>query len=82
MNEIPHIDCEAVIRQLFAYIDGELAGETQQQIDAHLAACRSCFSRAEFERRLKDHLRALGRSSVPVELEQRIRAITSQPRPE
>ncbi len=72
------IDCEEVLRQLFAYLDGELENERHQQIHAHLERCRACFSRAEFEARLKAHLRDLGRAVVPPEVERRVRSILDE----
>ncbi|MBW3628211.1 MAG: zf-HC2 domain-containing protein [Gemmatimonadetes bacterium] len=78
MTEPPAIPCEEVFRRLMVYLDGELAGEEQHQVAAHLARCRSCFSRAEFERRLKGHLAELGRAPVPHSVEERIRALIGQ----
>jgi anti-sigma factor (TIGR02949 family) len=75
MSHDRSIECEEVLRLLFAYIDGEVEGDKQQQIDAHMHLCRSCFSRAEFERRLKTHIRELGHVPVSAEFEQRIRAL-------
>ena len=72
------IDCEAVLRLIFTYIDGELADDERRRVDEHLARCRSCFSRAEFERRLKNHLAKLGSESVPPAFEERIRSLISE----
>ena len=78
MSQYPSIECEEVLRHLFAYIDGELDSAQQEQIGVHLGLCRSCFSRAEFERRLKAHMRSLGHDRAPAELERRIRALVDQ----
>jgi mycothiol system anti-sigma-R factor len=78
MSTISNTDCEAVIRLMFAYLDGELEDEQRGGVDEHLKLCRSCFSRAEFERRLKSQLSELGRESVPAPLEERVRALMSQ----
>ena len=53
--------CEEALRLLAAYLDGELPRHEHVDVTRHLDACRSCFSRAEFERRLKHRLGALGR---------------------
>ena len=75
MSESQPIDCEQVVRMLFAYLDGEISDERRHDVDQHLARCRSCFSRAEFEKRLRAHLATLGQEEVPTALEQRIRSL-------
>ncbi len=78
MSTHPAIDCEEVLRLIFTYLDGELEAEHRQRVDQHLERCRSCFSRTEFERRLKAHLAELGRESVPPALEARVRSLIGQ----
>lgn len=46
----PMMNCEAVMRQLWDYLDGELTPERMQAIEAHLAMCGRCHPQAEFER--------------------------------
>jgi anti-sigma factor (TIGR02949 family) len=75
MNEVRAIDCEEALRRLFEYLDAELHGEPQREIEQHLERCRSCFSRVEFEKRLKTYTAELGREPVPPELEGRIRKV-------
>jgi anti-sigma factor (TIGR02949 family) len=53
------IDCEEALGRLFAFLDHELGVDEREAMQAHLLRCRSCFSRASFERRLKDKLREL-----------------------
>ena len=72
MAEPRTIDCEEALRRLFEYIDAELAGERQREVDHHLERCRSCFSRVEFEKRLKAHVGELGTEPVDPALQQRI----------
>lgn len=69
------IDCEEVIRQLFEYLDGELDENLGERIAHHLERCRDCFSRAEFERRLRERLRESSSSTAPEDLRQRIRHV-------
>ena len=73
MNDIRPIDCEEALRRLFEYLDAELDGEPQLAMEQHLERCRTCFSRLEFEKRLKAHIGDLGSEPVPPEIEQRIR---------
>lgn len=72
------LDCETVIRLVFAYLDGELAEPEHRDVTAHLEQCRSCFSRAEFERRLRVHLTGLGAEPVPPVFTERVRALIDQ----
>ena len=75
MNEIRVIDCEEALGRLFEYLDAELHGVPHREMEQHLERCRSCFSRVEFEKRLKAHTRELGREAVSPELELRIRKV-------
>ena len=77
MNEIEPISCAEALQQLLTFLDGELPDGDEQQVDQHLKRCRSCWSRAEFERRLKGQLGELGRAPVGAELEVRIRSLLS-----
>jgi anti-sigma factor (TIGR02949 family) len=80
MNEASdRIGCEEAIRRLAAYLDGELVTADAGEVEVHLERCRSCFSRAEFERRLKERVREdLRMTSVPEEAEGRIRTLLEQ----
>ena len=75
MTEARAIDCEAALRRLFEYLDAELHGEPHREMEQHLERCRSCFSRVEFERRLKAYTAELGREPVPPDLERRVRRL-------
>ena len=75
MDNLNMMTCEKAIRSLAAYLDDELAGDVQRNVERHLEFCRSCYSRAEFERRLKSELSKLGKDEVPVGLEQRVRRL-------
>lgn len=56
------IDCEQALERLFDFLDHEIGdGEERAAMQRHLATCRSCFSRARFEQRLKDRLGELRR---------------------
>ena len=75
MNEPRMIDCEEALRRLVEYLDAELHGESEREMEQHLERCRSCFSRVEFEKRLKTSTAELRHEPVPPELERRIRAL-------
>lgn len=69
--------CEDALRLLAAHIDRELDAPTRDQVDRHLETCRSCYSRAEFEKRLKASIAALGREPVRPELADRLEKLIS-----
>lgn len=69
------IRCEEVLRHLLTYLDRELDAATSARIAHHLELCRGCFSRAEFERKLKGHLRSCGTSAAPDTLRMRLKQL-------
>ena len=75
-NDPEQIGCEEALRRLAAHLDGELTTMEAAEVEGHLERCRSCYSRAEFERRLKARIREdLCDSTVPPECEERVRAL-------
>ena len=50
------LDCEAVMRQLWDYLDGELTPDREEAVRAHLAMCSRCQPQQDFE---QSFLRAL-----------------------
>lgn len=75
MSESIPITCEEALRQLAAFLDDELHVVARGSIERHLEACRSCFSRAEFERRLKGELGRVSRDEVTPDFEARVRRL-------
>ena len=75
MSEARVLTCEEALRFLAAYLDGELQGTGEQDVQDHLARCRSCFSRAEFEKQLKQRVGALGRTEIRPEFAERVRGL-------
>jgi anti-sigma factor (TIGR02949 family) len=75
MNNPTPINCEEALRQLAAYLDDELQAGAHEGVGRHLDTCRSCFSRAEFERRLKGEINRLGREAIPLSFERRVRRL-------
>ncbi len=45
----PMLDCQAVMRQLWAYLDGELTTDRVAAIEAHLEMCAQCYPQYRFE---------------------------------
>lgn len=66
------IDCDEVMRQLFDFLDGEVDKTAEHEIHHHIDECRSCFSRVEFERVLKERIRTSKEEVLPESLRNRI----------
>lgn len=49
MTMEPMLDCNAVMQQLWDYLDGELSEERREAIAEHLKMCNHCFPAFEFE---------------------------------
>jgi mycothiol system anti-sigma-R factor len=67
-----------VIAHLLSYLDGEIDDARRVQIDHHIEECRGCFSRAEFEKALRDKVRQAGNTQPPASLQDRIKALLDQ----
>jgi anti-sigma factor (TIGR02949 family) len=67
--------CEQVIQGVWEFLDREMTDESIKQVQVHLELCRSCFSRMEFERLLRDRMRNQTNHGCPEALKRRIRAI-------
>lgn len=78
MNHDHDISCEQVIERLFVYLDGELEDVSQETIDRHLAHCRDCFTRAEFEKRLRRRVADSVSTQAPERLRSRVRALLDE----
>lgn len=70
--------CEEVIEKLLEYLDRELDTETEQALAHHMETCRACFTRAEFERKLRARIHETGRAKAPRSLRRRIHAIVER----
>lgn len=79
-HEHPDIGCLEAIEGLYALLDGELSDpETAALVEAHVAHCKSCFSRAQIERVITGKIRSLhqesaeGQARAPARLQKRLR---------
>lgn len=75
---VNNIDCAQALKRLIEFIDRELADADRDVIERHLQTCRSCLSRAEFERALKGTLRGLSQGDVPSKTLDRITALMQE----
>ena len=78
MDEHDRIRCEEVVAHLLQYLDGEIDAAKRVQIDRHLQECRGCYSRAEFEKALRERIAQLGDVASPAALRQRIRSLIDE----
>jgi anti-sigma factor (TIGR02949 family) len=69
---VREVDCDEVMRQLFDFLDDEVEEVAGHEIHHHIDECRSCFSRVEFERVLKERVRASKEEVLPDSLQGRI----------
>jgi mycothiol system anti-sigma-R factor len=66
------MECEQALAHIFELIDHELEGEEREAMQHHLDTCRSCFSRMEFEQRLKARFRTLREAETSARARERI----------
>ena len=55
MSNTDKFRCEEALKHLFEYLDKDLSGTLQQQMEQHMEGCRNCYSRLAFEQTLKSH---------------------------
>lgn len=73
------LTCDEAIRLLALYLDGELQNSSRsERLEEHLRICKSCYSRHEFEKGLKEQLGRLGREPVRPEFQERIQGLLSR----
>ena len=78
MNKLKTIGCEEALKHLLSYLDQALGSAKRREVEHHLEICRTCFSRAEFERLLKSQLQEAGRETVTAEFGKKIKTLLSR----
>jgi anti-sigma factor (TIGR02949 family) len=79
MSDAPRkLECEEAIRIVLEYLDNELSRHDHEAMEAHLSTCRSCFSRMEFEKRLKGKIGDMESQKAPATLRDRITKISGK----
>lgn len=73
MSEEKNIDCEEALKRMFEYIDKELHAARHEEMERHLASCRGCYSRLEFEKRLQQHIKGVAAEKASERLQSRIK---------
>lgn len=74
-------DCQATLREIYGYLDGELTVERRAHIAQHLGDCNPCLAAFDFEAEVRMVVAHRCRDEVPEALRQRI-AAALHPSPE
>jgi mycothiol system anti-sigma-R factor len=70
----PELDCAESVRELYAFLDGELTVERRTAIRGHLEGCPDCYGGFDFEVELRQVVSASCREEVPPALLSRVAA--------
>lgn len=66
------LDCNAVVEELYTFLDGELTAGRRVQIERHFTGCVDCHEVVEFHASLKMTISEKCRDDVPDALRSRI----------
>ncbi|MDX5150836.1 MAG: zf-HC2 domain-containing protein [Acidiferrobacterales bacterium] len=72
------LECDEAIRMVLEYLDNELENHDHDALEAHIHKCRACYTRVEFEKRLKGMVQKAPEISAPDSLKSKIKKITDQ----
>jgi mycothiol system anti-sigma-R factor len=72
------VDCADAVRQLYAFLDGELTEERRQLISVHLDDCGPCAEAAGFEAELRLVISKRCKDRVPDSLIARVAAALAE----
>ena len=61
------LDCLAVVRQLWDYLDGELTPASWEAMEEHLATCTDCQEHVDFCRSFLQRIASSGIDPIDVE---------------
>ena len=66
------ISCSEAVRQLWEYLEHDLAASDRERVEEHLAFCRRCCGEVEFAEQLRGFLASAARPHLPREVETRL----------
>ena len=73
MTETPAaIPCSEAVRQLWDYLDHEIAPEDQERVEHHLSFCRRCCGELEFAVELRAFLASRSSDEIPSDVKERL----------
>lgn len=61
--EVNVIDCKEAAKRFNDFMDNYLQGKSKEELVHHVANCRHCFDRLEFEQLLKAKIATVGLTS-------------------
>jgi len=61
-TEVIAINCEEAVARFNDFVDNYLKGREREELIKHIAECRDCMERFEFEQLLKSKVHELSRS--------------------
>jgi anti-sigma factor (TIGR02949 family) len=72
------LTCEQAIKMVLEFLDKELSPHDHKAMEEHLDTCRSCYSRMEFEKLLKNKIHSLPLTKAPESLRSKIKKVTGK----
>ncbi|MFT7533132.1 MAG: anti-sigma factor (TIGR02949 family) [Gammaproteobacteria bacterium] len=73
-----NVSCEEVMSKLFAFLDQEIDALSEDDIAAHINGCRECYSRAEFEKTLRQKVASSAEVKTPDDVRGRLDFLIKQ----
>ncbi len=65
IKKIAAIDCDEAAKRFNDFLDDYLRGSAKDELMNHIADCRHCFERIEFEQMLKTKISTLSNATSP-----------------
>jgi mycothiol system anti-sigma-R factor len=67
------IPCRDALERIYEFMDGELEGASEAEVEEHFRVCTRCYPHLHLEQSFRDRVRdALGRPEVPEHLRARV----------
>ncbi len=66
------ITCADAVKQLWAYLDGEVSAEDRAAVEEHLAFCRRCCGELEFAEEMRAFLARHAAEELPDDVRARL----------
>ena len=66
---IAPIDCDEAAKRFNDFLDNYIKGRAREELMHHIADCRHCFERVEFEQLLKSKISSIGKTINPDEID-------------
>lgn len=83
MDDVETISCEEALKLVHDYLDGELEGVPQSEVERHFEVCARCYPHLEFESAYREAVRrAAHGQGAPPELKSKVNELLSKARSE